>query len=417
MRKRIDEISPFTYNGYNQTTQQISDISIEKDVTIMTNEQMKEFLKEGWKAVLPESEAADTSDFFADGGDSIKAVQLTGWLLQKGVKLDMVKVFTTPVLGEMAGTLTETQPMYVPQEMLTKEILKEKFGIDPAMVSAYPDAGKATQQTAAAPSQNPQMCTPAQNGQAGPSQNAQMCTPAQNPQMCTPAQNPQMCTPAQNPQMCTPAQNPQMCTPAQNPQMCTPAQNPQMCTPAQNPQMCTPAQNQQMCTPAQNPQMCTPAGGTGMMPMMPVMMPVFIPVMMPAMPMGFGGMPGKGFGKKLRKAMANGMGQMGNMGPLGQYNSHPVNAPVDNPNVMKINQPKVGAPDKPAEEALDIVLKGLLPTYDRSKSLFDQGFTSLNLMQIVTRCGEHGYRVQLQDIIANPTFDGILAAMKPGGEN
>ena len=233
----------------------------------MTNEQMKEFLKEGWKAVLPESEAADTSDFFADGGDSIKAVQLTGWLLQKGVKLDMVKVFTTPVLGEMAGTLTETQPMYVPQEMLAKEILKEKFGIDPAMVSAYPDAGKATQQTAAAPSQNPQMCTPAQNGQAGPSQNAQMCTPAQNPQMCTPAQNPQMCTPAQNPQMCTPAQNPQMCTSAQNPQMCTPAQNPQMCTPAQNPQMCTPAQNQQMCTPAQNPQMCTPAGGMGMMPM------------------------------------------------------------------------------------------------------------------------------------------------------
>ena len=147
------------------------------------------------------------------------------------------------------------------------------------------------------------------------------------------------------------------------------------------------------------------------------MMPVFIPVMMPAMPMGFGGMPGKGFGRKLWKAMANGMGQMGNMGPLGQYNSHPVNAPVDNPNVMKINQPKVGAPDKPAEEALDIVLKGLLPTYDRSKSLFDQGFTSLNLMQIVTRCGEHGYRVQLQDIIANPTFDGILAAMKPGGEN
>ena len=372
MRKRIDEISPFTYNGYNQKTQQISDISIEKDVTIMTNEQMKEFLKEGWKAVLPESEAADTSDFFADGGDSIKAVQLTGWLLQKGVKLDMVKVFTTPVLGEMAGTLTETQPMYVPQEMLTKEILKEKFGIDPAMVSAYPDAGKATQQTAAAPSQNPQMCTPAQKGQAGPSQNAQMCTPAQNPQMCTPAQNPQMCTPAQNPQM---------------------------------------------CTPAQNPQMCTPAGGMGMMPMMPVMMPVFIPVMMPAMPMGFGGMPGKGFGKKLWKAMANGMGQMGNMGQLGQYNSHPVNAPVDNPNVMKINQPKVGVPDKPAEEALDIVLKGLLPTYDRSKSLFDQGFTSLNLMQIVTRCGEHGYRVQLQDIITNPTFDGILAAMKPGGEN
>ncbi len=68
----------------------------------MTKEQMKEYLKEGWKAVLPESAAEDSSDFFADGGDSIKAVQLTGWLLQKGLKLDMVKVFTTPAGHELA---------------------------------------------------------------------------------------------------------------------------------------------------------------------------------------------------------------------------------------------------------------------------------------------------------------------------
>ena len=148
--------------------------------------------------------------------------------------------------------------------------------------------------------------------------------------------------------------------------------------------------------------------------MMPVMIPAFIPVMMPMMPMmpmGNGGMFGNMFGNMLKNAFA------GPMGPLNQFNAHPVNAPVDNPNVMKINEPAVGTPEKSAEEALDIVLRGLLPTFDRSKTLFEQGFTSLNLVQIVTRCGEHGYRVQLQDLIQNPTFDGIVSVMKPGGEN
>ncbi len=44
-------------------------------------------------------------------GDSIKAVQLISWLMQKGVKLDMLKIFTTPVLGEMAESLEETKPI------------------------------------------------------------------------------------------------------------------------------------------------------------------------------------------------------------------------------------------------------------------------------------------------------------------
>ena len=80
----------------------------------MSKEKMKQLLKEGWKAIFPESEAEDDSDFFDDGGDSIKAVQLVSWLMQKGVKLDMVKIFTDSKLINLAETLEETQPMYVP---------------------------------------------------------------------------------------------------------------------------------------------------------------------------------------------------------------------------------------------------------------------------------------------------------------
>lgn len=51
-------------------------------------------------------------------GDSIKAIQLISWLMQKGVKLDMLKIFTAPVLGEMAESLEETKPMFVPKERI-----------------------------------------------------------------------------------------------------------------------------------------------------------------------------------------------------------------------------------------------------------------------------------------------------------
>ncbi len=77
----------------------------------MKKEKMKDYLKEAWKEVFTDSEPNDDSDFFAEGGDSIKAVQLISWLMQKGVKLDMLKIFTTPVLGEMAESLEETKPI------------------------------------------------------------------------------------------------------------------------------------------------------------------------------------------------------------------------------------------------------------------------------------------------------------------
>ena len=368
----------------------------------MTKQEMKELLMEGWKAVFPESDANEESDFFTDGGDSITAVQLTSWLLQKGVKLDMMKVFSEPVLGNLAETLEETQPMKVPEKMMTKEALKE-MGINPALVSKFAQNGAAPADGTPAPQ------APVANG------------PSQNPQMCTPAQNRQAGGPSQNPQMCTPAQNRQANGPSQNPQMCTPAQNRRAGGPSQNPQMCTPAANGRPMAPMNGfgamggmPYM----PGAYSMPMMPYMMPMVVmvpvmPYMMPMMPnMPAFPMQGNPFG-------GQGAGGFGGINPqlmqqFAQYQARPVNEPIQNPTIMKIEKPHVGVPTETPEVALDEVLKSIFPAYDRNTGLLEQGFTSLNMMQIVTRLGEHGYSIHMQDIVANPSFDGILPNMKAG---
>ena len=394
----------------------------------MNKYEMKEYLKKAWKEIFPESEAGEDADFFADGGDSIKAVQLTAWLLQKGIKLDMIKIYTEPVLGQLAETLEETQPMYIPKEALTKEILQNQFGIDPALVSAYPQTEKKEQTGFSRP--HPAPLKPPVKPQ----------TPPVNPNGAAPAPGPnqdqQMCTPNQDRQMYTPNQDRQMCTPNQDRQMYTPNQDRQMYTPNQDRQMCTPNQDRQLCTPpAQNPApvpMGYPVAAPlqPMMPMMPMMpfmisvipvMPVMIPMTPPASPamlMTQQSGPGRFHGPHM---MGRPFGSFPPFNPemmkkLGEYQPHPLGEPVENPNVMEIHEPEMGEVNMSAEDALDLVLKNILPTFDRSKSLFDQGFTSLNLMQIVTRCGEQGYRLNMKDIIDAPYFDNMVANMQPGDQ-
>ena len=53
----------------------------------------KELLKQAWKEVFDVNEVADDADFFDEGGDSIKAVELSSWLIQKGIKPDLGKIF------------------------------------------------------------------------------------------------------------------------------------------------------------------------------------------------------------------------------------------------------------------------------------------------------------------------------------
>ena len=79
-----------------------------------------------------------------------------------------------------------------------------------------------------------------------------------------------------------------------------------------------------------------------------------------------------------------------------------------------IHEAYVGKPVKPADAVLTEVLNSISPGFDLSENLMEQGLTSFNAMQIVTRCAEQGYRVQLNDVIINPTFEGIVSRMTPG---
>ena len=378
-------------------------------------EEKKSFLKEAWKEVLGVESAEEGDNFFETGGDSIKAVQLVGWLVQKGLKLDMLKIYTNPILSELVDMLEETTPMAVPSEMLNKENL-DSFMKDPTgseILKRVSEMGysipgyNAPQTTGSQTDQQPQqLCTPEQQIQP-----QQLCTPQQQlqpQQLCTPQQQlqpQQLCTPQQQiqPQLQLPLQSafmprPVMMIPVMIPVYAMPVygdyynypnpaqffapwqsgmpQPQQLCTPQQQilpQQLCTPqqqAQPQQLCSPQQlqPQQLCTP--------------------------------------------QTAGMGTQANAGQT-PYMAIPVEKPIDNPNTIKINEPKLGKVTQSPEAALDTVLRGIFPQgYDRGRNLVEQGMTSFNFMQIITRCAEQGYRVKLMDIVKDPVFDKIAAAMK-----
>ena len=356
----------------------------------MGTEEKKSILKEAWKEVLGVESAEDEANFFEAGGDSIKAVQLVGWLVQKGLKLDMLKIYTNPVLSELADMLVETTPMAVPSEMLNKDNL-DSFMNDPTgseilkRVSemGYSIPGYNSQQvTGSQTTQQPQqLCTPEQQAQP-----QQLCTPQQQvqpQQLCTPQQQvqpmalhssympqPIMLFPVMIPVYALPINQDysnflnlaKLFTSWQSGMLQTQPQ--QLCTPQQQ------AQPQQLCSPQQlqPQQLCTP--------------------------------------------QTAGMGMQANTGQM-PYMAIPVEKPIDNPNTIKINEPKLGKVTQSPEAALDTVLRGIFPQgYDRNRNLVEQGMTSFNFMQIITRCGEQGYRVKLQDIIKDPVFDNIVASMK-----
>ena len=100
---------------------------------------------------------------------------------------------------------------------------------------------------------------------------------------------------------------------------------------------------------------------------------------------------------------------------MAKYSSHKVDKPIDKPNVMGIRPAQVTKPTHSAEEVLDHVLSGLLPKgYSKTEDLFAQGLTSLDTVKMVTRCGEHGYALSMQDIYMNSTFVELVKRMKPG---
>jgi len=434
-------------------------------------------LKQAWKEVFGVDEVADDADFFEEGGDSIMAVQLSSWLVQKGVKLDLGKIFYTPVLSDMAETLEETDAMFVPEELLTKDIMQKK--LDEVMQEPSSPQGdddqqicdpETMEQEGTAPDQ--QICDPETMQPAGTAPDQQICDPeTMQPTGAAPDQ--QICDPeTMQPSGAAPDQ--QICDPetmqpsgaAFDQQICDP-ETMQPSAAAFDQQLCDPetmkpsgaAFDQQLCDPemmkpsgaALNQQICDPEAGRGLPPqaygnmtsqkMMGAMLKLMIaqqqtvlqmmeimadmiappagqrvrPPMKRNMPGAFFRPPvGAGKNKpfmqqlpdekkeKMKKAMA-------------PYISRKVDQPIEQPTVIGIAKAKVNKPVRSAEEVLEHVLSGLLKKgFNKTDDLFEQGLTSLDTVKIVTRCGEHGYGVKMQDIYMHSTFDELVKCMTPG---
>ncbi len=62
-----------------------------------------------WQELLNREQIGIHDNYFAIGGDSIKAIQVTSRLSQKGYKLELVNIFKHPTISELAGTVTKAE--------------------------------------------------------------------------------------------------------------------------------------------------------------------------------------------------------------------------------------------------------------------------------------------------------------------
>ena len=425
----------------------------------MSTSEKKELLMQAWKEIFEVEQVSEDADFFEDGGDSIKAVQLSSWLLQKGIKLDLGKIFYTPVLSQMAETLEETDPVYVPEEMVTKELIGSK--IDGIMKNM--DSGKVPDKA-----QNEQICDPQSMPQKTADQlNGQICDPQSMPQKTADQLNGQICDPQSMPQKAADQLNGQNCDPQSMAQKAADQLNGQNCDPQSMPRKAADQLNGQNCDPQSmaqkaadqlNGQICDPYGmpadnrltqaailpnnqeyGTMismfqtilqqqqvMLQMMQVMLTRMTPVVQNPFPAPFQGNARRPFPMKASKSFSEGKrinhkGQIPEAAKealrrqMEKYQAHPVDKPIDKPNVIGIKPAKVTKPEYSAEEVLDHVLSGIFKDgYSKTEDLFEQGLTSLDTVKMVTRCGEHGYALSMQDIYMKSTFEELVACMKPG---
>ena len=426
----------------------------------MKPEEKITLLKQAWKEVFGVDEVADDADFFEEGGDSIMAVQLSSWLVQKGVKLDLGKIFYTPVLSDMAETLEETDAMFVPEELLTKDIMQKK--LDEVMQEPSSPQGDDDQQ----------ICDPETMEQEGTAPDQQICDP-ETMQPAGAAPDQQICDP-ETMQPAGAAFDQQICDP-ETMQPSAAAFDQQICDPetmkpsaaAFDQQLCDPetmkpsgaAFDQQICDPemmkpsgaALNQQICDPEAGRGLPPqaygnmtsqkMMGAMLKLMIAQQQTVLQMMeiMADMIAPPAGRRVRPPMKRNMPGAFFRPPVGAgknkpfmqqlpdekkekmkkamapYISRKVDQPIEQPTVIGIAKAKVNKPVRSAEEVLEHVLSGLLKKgFNKTDDLFEQGLTSLDTVKIVTRCGEHGYGVKMQDIYMHSTFDELVKCMTPG---
>ena len=392
----------------------------------MKPEEKITLLKQAWKEVFGVDEVADDADFFEEGGDSIMAVQLSSWLVQKGVKLDLGKIFYTPVLSDMAETLEETDAMFVPEELLTKDIMQKK--LDEVMQEPSSPQGDDDQQ----------ICDPETMEQEGTAPDQQICDP-ETMQPAGTAPDQQICDP-ETMQPAGAAPDQQICDPE--------TMQPAGAAPDQ--QICDP-ETMQPSAAAFDQQLCDPEAGRGLPPqaygnmtsqkMMGAMLKLMIAQQQTVLQMMeiMADMIAPPAGRRVRPPMKRNMPGAFFRPPVGAgknkpfmqqlpdekkekmkkamapYISRKVDQPIEQPTVIGIAKAKVNKPVRSAEEVLEHVLSGLLKKgFNKTDDLFEQGLTSLDTVKIVTRCGEHGYGVKMQDIYMHSTFDELVKCMTPG---
>ena len=409
----------------------------------MKPEEKITLLKQAWKEVFGVDEVADDADFFEEGGDSIMAVQLSSWLVQKGVKLDLGKIFYTPVLSDMAETLEETDAMFVPEELLTKDIMQKK--LDEVMQEPSSPQGDDDQQ----------ICDPETMEQEGTAPDQQICDP-ETMQPAGTAPDQQICDP-ETMQPAGAAPDQQICDP-ETMKPSGAAFDQQICDP-ETMKPSGAAFDQQLCDPemmkpsgaALNQQICDPEAGRGLPPqaygnmtsqkMMGAMLKLMIAQQQTVLQMMeiMADMIAPPAGRRVRPPMKRNMPGAFFRPPVGAgknkpfmqqlpdekkekmkkamapYISRKVDQPIEQPTVIGIAKAKVNKPVRSAEEVLEHVLSGLLKKgFNKTDDLFEQGLTSLDTVKIVTRCGEHGYGVKMQDIYMHSTFDELVKCMTPG---
>lgn len=342
----------------------------------------KEMLKQAWKEVFEVEEVSDDADFFEEGGDSIKAVQLSSWLLQKGIKLDLGQIFYTPVLSQMAEILEDTDPVYVPEEMVTKELIGKKLN------SIMNEENSEHQQKEEQICDPEKMSAPPEAGSDG-----QICDPEK---MAAPAEA------ESDGQICDPQT---MAAPAMpSTGFGAPAAPASEYNLMMSMFQAILGQQQLML---QMIQMMMQQHMNKMNPVPPAMAPMPFP---PRVPTRNKKSPNRMEGQNIPDAAKKELARQ-----MEHYRSHKVEQPIENPNVIDIKPAKVSKPQYSAGEVLDHVLSGILKEgYSRTADLFEQGLTSLDTVKMVTRCAENGYALSMQDIYMHSTYDELVKCMKPG---
>ena len=123
----------------------------------MTKQEKRELFAEAWKTVFGVDVVQDDDNFFEAGGDSMKGVQLVACLAEKGLKLDMLKIYTQPTVEEMAECLEEMVPVDLPDEIFTSELRSsdmEKYMQDPSVQKVMETFGIKTENKGGKPAED-----------------------------------------------------------------------------------------------------------------------------------------------------------------------------------------------------------------------------------------------------------------------